>query len=277
MKVDQNGDGLGDAPACQYSSYGTWDNAKATCGYTLSGRTIVSSASGYPLVDINQTDSQLACTSIGGHLITNEEWMTIARNIEIVSSNWSSSIVGTGYIYSGHNDGTPNAALAADTNDSNGYYLTGQIIGDNQRRTLTLTNGQVIWDLVGNVYDWTDRTTSDFYLDCNKLIGSDFGYCDEWEGGYEYSGSFENYSDAFDYVDFSKIGYKELFLLNSDYNKDNGLGYVGFFMDSGASYAFLRGGYWNNATYAGVLYLIAYASPSSASYDFGFRCVVVPE
>jgi flagellin-like protein len=271
MKVDQNGDGLGDAnTACQYSSYGTWDNAKATCGYTLSGRTIVSSASGYPLVDINQTDSQLACTSIGGHLITNEEWMTIARNIEIVSSNWSSSIVGTGYIYSGHNDGTPNAALAADTNDSNGYYLTGQIIGDNQRRTLTLTNGQVIWDLAGNVYDWVGTTISSDDLspayDDDENLGND--------------GEYSTYFLTAD-NNFGSIGYKGNFLLNSDYNSDNGIGRTWGCTTNcnGEEYtiAFLRGGVWDYVTTAGVLFLYAYNSPSTTYSYIGFRCVVVPE
>lgn len=281
MKVDENGDGIGDSnTSCQNGSYGTWDNAGTNCAYNTGTRSLVSSAAGYPLTNISQTDSITACeSSIGGHLITNEEWMTIARNIEIVSSNWSSGTIGTGYIYSGHNDGTPSAALAGDTNNSNGYYLTGQT-SDNQRRTLTLTNGEVVWDLAGNVLEWNDRTTSEFYLDCDKLNGSGFGYCNEWEGGYEYSGSFENYSDAFDYVDFSKIGYKDLFLLNQDYNKDNGIGYFWNYYYYGIDVSFLRGGLWYNGTGAGVLTLLReplYPFPFTDFSFFGFRCVVVPE
>jgi len=103
MKVDQNGDGIGDSnTSCKSNLAETWKNKQPSCGYTLSGRTIVSSAEGYPLTDINQTDSHLACQSIGGHLITNEEWMTLARNIEIVPSNWSSETVGQGSLKRGN-------------------------------------------------------------------------------------------------------------------------------------------------------------------------------
>ncbi|HOZ35602.1 MAG TPA: hypothetical protein PLK55_01295 [archaeon] len=271
MKVDENGDGLGDTNAsCKNELYLTWqNNINASCKYSVPSRTIVSSAEGYPLTDINQTDSILACESIGGHLITNEEWMTIARNIEVVPSNWSSGAVGQGSLKRG-NAGDVVANVSYDGADPESGT------GRNQLAMLKLTNGSEVWDLSGNVLDWTDRTTSDFYLDCNKLIGSDFGDCDERKGGFEYNGSFENYSDAFDYVDFTKIGYKELFLLNSDYNKDNGLGYVSFFMDSGPPHAFLRGGDWSAATTAGVLYLYAYSEPSTTNIAFGFRCVVEP-
>ncbi|HZJ34877.1 MAG TPA: fibronectin type III domain-containing protein [Candidatus Angelobacter sp.] len=113
------------------------------------------------------TASNAACD--GCHLITEAEWMTIAQNIMSVSSNWSGGSVGSGYTYSGHSDDAPVAFLAADANDANGYSGTGNfsgdssvtngMIGNSQRRTLTLTNGQVIWDLAGNVWDWTSGTS----------------------------------------------------------------------------------------------------------------------
>ena len=66
------------------------------------------------------------CEVLGAnyHLITDNEWLTIAHNIEMVSTNWNSSVVGTGFIYSGHNDNNPSNSLVADTNDSNDYYGT---------------------------------------------------------------------------------------------------------------------------------------------------------
>jgi len=36
--------------------------------------------------------------------------------------------------------------------------------------------------------------------------------------------------------------------------------------------AFLRGGYWNNGAYAGVLALGLYDSPSNTNNNIGFRC-----
>lgn len=49
----------------------------------------------YPIVDITQAAAIDACKSMGEgyHLITNNEWMTIARNIEATSQNWSSGTV----------------------------------------------------------------------------------------------------------------------------------------------------------------------------------------
>lgn len=107
----------------------------------------ISQAAGTPWVNISQTDAIANSPNVAGctgcHLITEAEWLTIAQNVLSVASNWSGGVVGSGYIYSGHNDGAPNAALAADTNDANGYYGETNIVG-NQRRTLTLTNGAVI-------------------------------------------------------------------------------------------------------------------------------------
>src|SRR5690606_18519514 len=45
------------------------------------------------------------------------------------------------------------------TDDNDGYYGTGNSSG-NQRRTLTLNNGEVIWDLAGNTEEWTTGQTS---------------------------------------------------------------------------------------------------------------------
>jgi hypothetical protein len=52
---------------------------------------IVSIAGRYPIADITQPQAISACNSIWAsvHLITNDEWMTIARNIEQQATNWS--------------------------------------------------------------------------------------------------------------------------------------------------------------------------------------------
>lgn len=60
------------------------------------GKSIVSMPGKYPIAEINQAEAIDACMSMGNgyHLITNDEWMTIARNIEANPSNWSSGTVG---------------------------------------------------------------------------------------------------------------------------------------------------------------------------------------
>lgn len=65
--------------------------------------------------------------------------MTIAQNVFGVASNWSGGAVGSGYIYSGHNDNDPAYALQvtdtsncwSDTNDSeNDFGVTNWNLGD---------------------------------------------------------------------------------------------------------------------------------------------------
>jgi len=103
---------------------------------------------------ITYSQGVTGCT--GCHLITEAEWMTLAQNILNISSNWSGNAVGSGYVYSGHSDAM--SPLEASSNDSDGYYLTGNTAPSEQKRTLTLSNGEVIWDLAGNVYERTQGT-----------------------------------------------------------------------------------------------------------------------
>jgi len=49
-----------------------------------------------PWVNIIQADAKNACESIGAHLMTNAEWMAIARDIEATSSNWEGVILSNG-------------------------------------------------------------------------------------------------------------------------------------------------------------------------------------
>jgi hypothetical protein len=77
--------------------------------------------------------------------------MTIARNVELVDSNWSGGSVGSGFLYKG-NTGVDNAA---------GYNNTGNVdygTTRNSKAKLTLSNGEEIWDFSGNVYEITTWT-----------------------------------------------------------------------------------------------------------------------
>ena len=110
---------------------------------------------------------------MGWHLITNNEWMTIAQKRGAVPLTGVISD-GTGC---GAMPGTPGkywptdttmlsqySALVASVNDSQACFGTATD-GSNtcggpnsQKRTLTLSNGEVIWDFAGNVWQWVDGT-----------------------------------------------------------------------------------------------------------------------
>ncbi|MDD4050211.1 MAG: SUMF1/EgtB/PvdO family nonheme iron enzyme [Candidatus ainarchaeum sp.] len=267
MKMDANGDGKGnlvvDYPDCNTGSlsYNTW--SYENCDYSDS---LVSTPEGSPITRITQTEAIAACAAVGGHLITNNEWMTIARNIEQVPSNWSSGVVGEGYLPRGNSS-------------SSGAMDGFDALSGTTKRTLTLTNGEVIWDLAGNVWQWTSDTIQ------RKDMPDGFNNSDD-----------SNFTAGWDYFDYSKGGgedqyissddlgnttlnYKDLFLLTSNsYNAaDNGVGriytYSNFGDTSTSVYSFLRGGTWANGTSAGVLSLGLSFTPGRRYYDLGLRCV----
>jgi hypothetical protein len=135
------------------ANYGT----DAFCVMTYEAKNVggvaTSQAALNPWVSINQTDARARCSELGDgyHLITNNKWMTIARNIEQDSRNWNSGNVGEGGIYRGNvnlNDGiscNPGSVLDGNTAGTN------CLVGGRNKRMLYLSNGETIWDLSGNV------------------------------------------------------------------------------------------------------------------------------
>lgn len=102
--------------------------------------------------------SSNACA--GCHLITEEEWLTIAHNALNVPSNWTGGSVGSGSVYLGYTDDWFSCTgAAASTNDGDAYVGTGSSSGI-QRRTLTLSNGEVIWDFSGGLTEWIAQRVS---------------------------------------------------------------------------------------------------------------------
>ena len=120
----------------------------------------VSVATGTPWASINRATARSACQNLGAgfDMISNDQWQTIARNIAGVASNWNTGTVASGELNRGHSDNSPANSLAASTDDNDPCYGTEQTcsssIWDSQRRTHTLSNGNVIWDFAGNVQEW---------------------------------------------------------------------------------------------------------------------------
>jgi formylglycine-generating enzyme required for sulfatase activity len=230
------------------------NNTTATTA--ANNRAIASVASGFPIASISQTTAASYCSTAGASLITNAEWMTIARNIEAQLSNWTtgtatSSAIGTGGLYRGHSDGSTdlgeNKALAAGADD-NGYIGTGQSGFSIEKRTHTLSNGEIIWDLGGNVWEWTNDT----------IMG-----VDKPTGGSQFTAM----------TGYGTLSY-DLTRPSNTWNTTQNMGQYFVGSTTGGPFAFLRGGDWNDTTGAGVFTLNLVNAPSSTFSPVGFRCVV---
>ncbi|MDO8634638.1 MAG: hypothetical protein Q7R34_00120, partial [Dehalococcoidia bacterium] len=222
------------------TGYNTWPNNTAACT-SANSRAVVSVASGYPIANISQTNSITYCSGVtvgstSAHLQTNNEWMTIARDAEAQAGNWSLGSVGSGYLFAGHNDNAPAKARVASTTDTGNYRCaytdtagttenptscptntannTSGTAG-NQVRTFTLSNGTVIWDIPGNVWEWTNNIQS-------SAIDTTAGWV-EWNHANVAAGALALYGPPSGYLSAQGMGKIYGGALNN---------------------AFLRGGYW---------------------------------
>lgn len=107
--------------------------------------------------------SKTACS--GCHLITENEWLTIANNVMNVASNWTGGTVGNGSLFSGYIDPNNYSSIAPTSSGSG-----------TSTRTLTLSNGQVIWDLAGNAPEWTQGTIAANRSGASSTFGVSYEY-----------------------------------------------------------------------------------------------------
>lgn len=294
------------ADACSGESggdyYGTYKNSGAGCACSsANSKQIVSVASGFPIAYIAQddgtvNDSKSYCETNGWHLITNAEWMTIARNVERQGANWCdlngancgfSPGQSSKYLAAGHNDnvndpaagGDGNSAIIASTNDSYACYgtdtgaTTCTNAGNQQKRTHALANGEVIWDLAGNVWEWTDNTV--LRKDEPECQGE--GCVVNWQWSDFAVGSLTSY--LLDNGQGASMGYDVIRPSNSSWNANQRVGRIYHYSNPSDTdttvYAFLRGARWDSGSYAGVFALSLHSTPGySGSGSVGFRCAV---
>ena len=228
-----------------------------------SGGNPVSTDTGAPWVSINQINAKAECQSLGANydLISNPEWMAIARNVENVASNWTDGAVGSGCLKRG-NVGDTNACTGGDSGYNGSDPESGA--GRNALASLTLDNGEVIWDLSGNVWEWTDWTLS-------GALSTSMSQGNKPSEGGTPTASWKEFT----VIDtFSALAPAESILPDDpSFNASQGMGryFAGAF--GGAA---LRGGAWYNGTYAGAFALALDFSSTSSSSGVGFRCVFRP-
>ncbi|HQI10640.1 MAG TPA: hypothetical protein PLB77_01950, partial [bacterium] len=114
-----------------------------------------------------------------------------------------------------------------------------------------------IWDIAGNVWEWTDATI----LGRDQPTGSSTPQTFGW---YEYS----------NLLTYGVLPPERLLPLNPSWNANQGYGRI---YSSGApnnsnTYVFLRGGSWGNEAVAGVLALHLDSGTSDTDSGLGFRC-----
>jgi hypothetical protein len=233
-----------------------------------------SQAAGNPWVSISQTNSKTACTNLNAingvvnkyYLISNPEWMTLARNIEGVAANWSTSL-GVGILNRGWVH-TSNTAVAPSTGAGCLYNTAGNTClgtGSHEyKRTHALSNSEETWDISGNVWEWVDWqvTPANKAFIAALPINVDRG----WK---EFSELNSNIGIA---DEMKPISWEPFY---PALGGAGGIGryYAGVNTSGGAA---LRGGAWSHGTHAGVFALSLNYSAGSSSSSVGFRCVYRP-
>jgi len=221
----------------------------------------ISTPDGLPWTRINRnsaiTNSSKVANCTDCHLINEAERLTIDQNILSVASNWSGGAVGSGYVYSGHNDSDPNNPIAADADDNNGYAYTNNASGT-QRRTLKLSNGETIWDLSGNVFEWS---SGDIPAGSQPGVDGETGYVwKEWKNVSVVGTLSPNVSPIF--------GTPAAAAWDST---NNGIGSLYSYTNDTEIKAYLWGGHFAFGNLAGVAMISMISASNGWGDDVGFR------
>lgn len=144
------------------------------------------------------------------------------------------------------------------TDNDKGYYGTGNyfnqacssgLANSSQLRTHVLSNGNVIWDMAGNVWQWTDAW----------LVAGN-----------------ENPLPQTGWIEYNTItDYKGLNYLRSQTStltSVNGIGQMYSWSGVGTVVGFIRGGGWSYGALSGLFALTLYDAPSDVYTTLGFRC-----
>ncbi|MBX3018224.1 MAG: SUMF1/EgtB/PvdO family nonheme iron enzyme [Bdellovibrionaceae bacterium] len=213
---------------------------------------------GTPWGSITRNGARTQCANLGTgyRLISNAEWMTIARNIELDARNWSGGSVGSGAVNRGN---TENGGLqAASANDNQSCLGTGQTCDlstwNRLRRTHWLSNNRVIWDLSGNI---------------REMIYDDFSSLGT-------SPTFVSGVDV--WVEHSTLSATNRTLLSPSSSSRNAAEGMGRAQGQSASAVLVeRGGAQNFWDSAGIYtVLISGDATGSNFYLIGFRCTYTP-
>jgi hypothetical protein len=230
----------------------------------------VSTDTGAPWANITQATAKTECTDLNAlngvtnryDLISNPEWMAIARNVETVPSNWTNGAVGNGCLKRGNIGGAYPCIVGGDSGYDGSDPESGT--GRNSLASLTLDNGEVVWDLSGNMWEWIDWTLGGA-LSANMTQAQKAS-----QAGTPVSSWIE-----YTVVDTFTAVSPAIALLpdNPSFDADEGMGRYYAGTSGGVP---RRGGDWTNGAIAGAFALGLYNTSGGTGASIGFRCVFRP-
>lgn len=228
----------------------------------------VSITAGTPWVSTTRDSSLNTCAALGAdyRLISNTQWQTVTRNAESAAANWSGNAVGSGMMARGHTDNLPSNALASSTDDNPCFGTENSgaawntpgatpAAGSEQKRTQTLSNGEVVWVFSGNVWQWM----SDNYADLGLTPAIARGNWDEFSN----TANFPTVPPAIN---------RQLFAPLCLYSTAQNIGMI----YGGSAGAVLRGGDWVNGALTGLFSAFLDQTPTIVGPRIGFRCAYLP-
>lgn len=243
------------------AKFGGVDEAKFKAISNKAGRPWVRITRGINASTSSSQGAIEACKNLGEsyNLITNAQWQTIARNIEAQTTgdtnNWGVDENGDTILNHGHGDGDPNQSCDVFQESVEGSCSNSNNETDfAEKRTHTLSNGEVIWDMAGNVREWVKDNNTD-------LVNG--GVTAHW-------------SEA-SFLSTTQLTFGPLTLVPASCSNPSGGIRCGLGkLTDNSTGAVLRGGDYQSPLRAGVFGVYLGFGPNLKSGIVGFRCVYHP-
>jgi hypothetical protein len=216
----------------------------------------------YPIWNLTQYESIEACKSMWDwyHLITSNEWMTIARDIELNPENWSWWIIWSNL----YNWISANTDFWCNIR-KNLEYSVSSYDDSCKKRIFKLSNWQVIWDFAWNLWEHVNKSNTfdwSLYNSGRTIINNPWFFRDffnipwlEWNSNSIIKSQREKYwPKTYTYSHFSNwIGEVKI----NYYNEGNDV--------------FIRG--WSSDEEDAWIYSLTLGSEYGFSSSIWFRCV----